>query len=117
MAATDNPVDVVASGGRREYRVATELILQDPAIDMLLVICGVPTFAGMTQTEHAAGTLEGVRISETKKPVVGVWLAGDVGKPGKDLLEMNRIPCYDDPSVATLCMARLTEYAEMHRKI
>ncbi len=115
MAATDNPVDVLASGGRREYRVATELMLRDPNIDMLLVLCGVPTFAGMTQTEHAAGTLEGVRTSGTNKPVVGVWLAGDVGKPGKDLLEMNRIPCYDDPSTAILCMARITQYVEMHK--
>jgi acyl-CoA synthetase (NDP forming) len=116
MASTDNPVDVVASGGRREYRVTTELMLKDPTIDMLLVICGVPTFAGMTQTEHAAGTLEGVRIADTKKPVVGVWLAGDVGKPGKDLLEMNRIPCYDDPAMATLCMAQVAKYSEMHPK-
>ncbi len=116
MASTDNPVDVVASGGRREYRVATELMLKDPQIDMLLVICGVPTFAGMTQTEHAAGTLEGVRMSDVKKPVVGVWLAGDVGKPGKDLLEMNRIPCYDDPAIAALCMSKAAEYSEMHLK-
>jgi acyl-CoA synthetase (NDP forming) len=116
MASTENPIDVVASGGRREYRVATELLLKDPNVDMLLVVCAVPTFAGMTQTEHAAGTLEGVRIAETSKPVVGVWLAGDVGKPGKDLLEMNRIPCYDDPAMGALCMAKVTEYADKHRE-
>jgi acetyl-CoA synthetase (ADP-forming) len=117
MASVNNPVDVVASGGRREYRIATELLLKDPNVDMLLVICGVPTFAGMTQTEHAAGTLEAVRTSATKKPVVGVWLAGDVGKPGKDLLEMNRIPCFDDPATAALCMARVAEYARLHDRL
>jgi acetyl-CoA synthetase (ADP-forming) len=115
IASTENPIDVVASGGRREYRVSTELMLKDSNIDMLLVICGVPTFAGMTQTEHAAGTLEGIRTADQGKPVVGVWLAADVGKPGKDLLEMNRVPCYDDPSMATLCMVRVAEYAEMRR--
>ena len=115
MASVENPIDVVASGGRREYRVSTELMLKDSNVDMLLVICGVPTFAGMTQTEHAAGTLEGIRTADEGKPVVGVWLAADVGKPGKDLLEMNRVPCYNDPYMATLCMARVAEYAEMHR--
>jgi acyl-CoA synthetase (NDP forming) len=115
MASTNNPIDVVASGGRREYRIATELLLKDNNVDILLVICAVPTFAGMTQTEHAAGTLEAVRSASIDKPVVGVWLAGDVGKPGKDLLEMNRIPCYDDPAQAALCIARVAEYAEMHR--
>jgi acyl-CoA synthetase (NDP forming) len=115
MASVENPIDVVASGGRREYRIATELLLLDVNVDILLVICGVPTFAGMTQTEHAAGTLEGLRQANTEKPVIGVWLAGDVGKPGKDLLEMNRIPCYDDPSMAALCIARITEYASKHK--
>ena len=115
MASVENPIDVVASSGRREYRVSTELMLKDSNVDMLLVICGVPTFAGMTQTEHAAGTLEGIRTADQGKPVVGVWLAADVGKPGKDLLEMNRVPCYDDPYMAALCMARVAEYAEMHR--
>jgi acetyl-CoA synthetase (ADP-forming) len=114
MASVENPVDVVASGGRKEYRITTELVLKDPNIDMLMVICGVPTFAGMTQTEHAAGTLEGIQTADLKKPVVGVWLAGDIGKPGKDLLEMNRIPCYDDPALAAMCIARVAEYSEMH---
>ena len=111
MASDQNPIDVVASGGRREYRIATELLLRDSNIDILLAICGVPTFAGMTQTEHAAGTLEGLRQASQSKPVVGVWLAGDVGKPGKDLLEMNRVPCYDDPSIAALCISRVVQYA------
>ncbi|MBS3793534.1 MAG: CoA-binding protein [Candidatus Thorarchaeota archaeon] len=113
MASVDNPVDVVASGGRREYKLATRLLLEDSAIDILLVICGVPTFAGMTQTEHAAGTLEGIRIANTDKPVVGVWLAGEIGKPGKDLLEMNRIPCYDDPNMAVLCCTKMSEYTRL----
>jgi acetyl-CoA synthetase (ADP-forming) len=116
MASAQNPVDVVASGGRHEYKIATELLLRDPKLDMLLIICGVPTFAGMTQTEHAAGTLEGARTANQGKPIVGVWLAGEVGKPGKDLLEMNRIPCYDDPHLALLCMAKLAQYSYYRRR-
>ena len=40
----------------------------------------------------------------------------DVGKPGKDLLEMNRIPCYDDPSLAALCISRIADYAEFRSR-
>jgi acyl-CoA synthetase (NDP forming) len=112
LASLDNPIDVVATGGRREYRIATEQALGDPGVDMLLEICAVPTFASMTQIEHAEGVLEGVRTAGVEKPVVGVWLAGNVGKPGKDLLESSRIPCYDDPALAVLCLARAVEYAE-----
>lgn len=115
LACPDNPVDVVASAGRQEYRVATECLLGDQNVDTLLVLCAVPTFAGMTATEHAEGMIEGILTSDFRKPVVGVWMAGDVGRPGKDLLESNRVPCYDDPSMAALCIARTTEYAEIHR--
>ncbi len=116
LASVNNPVDVVAGGGRREYKIATELLLNDNTVDILLVICGVPTFAGMTPTEHATGTLEGIRTASTDKPVVGVWLAGDIGKPGKELLEMNRIPCYDDPAIAAICISRITKYAEFRSR-
>ncbi|MHA1958832.1 MAG: acetate--CoA ligase family protein [Candidatus Thorarchaeota archaeon] len=112
IASVNNPVDIVANAGRNEYRISTQLLLKDSNIDALLVICAVPTFAGMTQTEHAAGTLEGVRNTDTGKPIVGVWLAGDIGQPGKDLLEMNQIPCYDDPALAALCMRRTVDYSE-----
>ena len=70
----------------------------------------------MTQTEHATGTLEGIRTASTDKPVVGVWLAGDIGKPGKELLEINRIPCYDDPTIAAICISRITDYAEFRSR-
>jgi len=114
LASVENPIDVVATGGRREYQIATEFALRDRSVDVLLVICAVPTFAGMTETEHAEGTLQGIRGSGTKKPVVGVWLAGDVGRPGKELLEAHNIPCYDDPALAIMCISRAVEYAQMH---
>lgn len=116
LASVDNPIDLVATAGRWEYRAATEKSLADSSVDILLAICVVPTFAGMTPTEHAEGLLEGVRASGAKKPVVGVWLAGEVGKAGRDLLESNRIPCYDDPALAALCMTCAAEYTESHRR-
>jgi acyl-CoA synthetase (NDP forming) len=117
LASVDNPIDLVATGGKREYRIATEQALRDPDVDMLLVICIVPTFANMTQTEHAEGMIDGMRNSGVQKPVVGVWLAGNVGQPGKDLLESGRVPCYDDPALAALCLARAAEYADYRRRV
>jgi acetate---CoA ligase (ADP-forming) subunit alpha len=116
LASVGNPIDLVASGGKREYRAATERTLRDPGVDMLLEICVVPTFGSMTQIEHAEGLLEGVRAAAVRKPVVGVWLAGDIGKPGKELLESNHIPCYDDPALAALSLARAAEYSEFRRR-
>lgn len=115
IASLNNPVDIVANAGKREYKITTELLLNDPNIDALLVICAVPTFAGMTRTEHATGLLEGALSADTGKPIAGVWLAGDIGQPGKELLEMNRIPCYDDPTLAAFCLSRAVGYSEWLR--
>jgi len=43
-AATANPVDLVAGATPQHYRQATELLLADPDVDAVLVIC-TPTFA------------------------------------------------------------------------
>ncbi len=43
-AATANPVDLVAGATPEHYRQATELLLADPDVDAVLVIC-TPTFA------------------------------------------------------------------------
>jgi acyl-CoA synthetase (NDP forming) len=112
IASINNPIDVVANAGRNEYRVTTQLLLEDPKVDALLVICAVPTFAGMSQIEHATGTLEGIKNADNGKPIVGVWLSGDISQPGKELLEMNQIPCYNDPALAALCITRTVRYSK-----
>ncbi len=114
LASVKNPVDVVATGGQKEYRFATEMLLKDTNIDILLVICVVPTFAGMSQTEHAIGTIEGVDAAHVNKPIAAIWLADEVGRPGIEILESRRIPCYDDPMRAAICLSKITEYAERH---
>ncbi len=56
-AATANPVDLVAGATPEHYRQATELLLADPDVDAVLVIC-TPTFAAPPR--QVAATVAGV---------------------------------------------------------
>ncbi|WP_048150676.1 acetate--CoA ligase family protein [Thermococcus sp. AM4] len=97
MAAVKNPVDMIASARGEDYYRTAKLLLQDPNVDMLIAICVVPTFAGMTPTEHAEGVIRAVKEVNNGKPVLGLFMAGYVSEKAKELLEANGIPSYERP--------------------
>lgn len=97
MAAVKNPVDMIASARGEDYYKTAKLLLQDPNVDMLIAICVVPTFAGMTPTEHAEGVIKAVKEVNNGKPVLGLFMAGYVSEKAKELLEANGIPSYERP--------------------
>lgn len=97
MAAVKNPVDMIASARGEDYYRTAKLLLRDPNVDMLIAICVVPTFAGMTPTEHAEGVIKAVKEVNNGKPVLGLFMAGYVSEKAKELLEANGIPSYERP--------------------
>lgn len=97
MAAVKNPVDMIASARGEDYYRTAKALLEDPNVDMLIAICVVPTFAGMTPTEHAEGIIRGVKEVNNGKPVLGLFMAGYVSEKAKELLEANGIPSYERP--------------------
>ncbi len=97
MAAVKNPVDMIASARGEDYYKTAKLLLEDKNVDMLIAICVVPTFAGMTPTEHAEGVIRAVKEVNNGKPVLGLFMAGYVSEKAKELLEENGIPSYERP--------------------
>lgn len=97
MAAVKNPVDMIASARGEDYYRTAKALLEDPNVDMLIAICVVPTFAGMTPTEHAEGIIRAVKEVNNGKPVLGLFMAGYVSEKAKELLEANGIPSYERP--------------------
>ncbi|WP_297064840.1 CoA-binding protein [Thermococcus sp.] len=97
MAAVKNPVDMIASARGEDYYRTAKALLKDPNVDMLIAICVVPTFAGMTPTEHAEGVIKAVKEVNNGKPVLALFMAGYVSEKAKELLEANGIPSYERP--------------------
>lgn len=97
MAAVKNPVDMIASARGEDYYRTAKFLLGDPNVDMLIAICVVPTFAGMTPTEHAEGVIRAVKEVNNGKPVLALFMAGYVSEKAKELLESKGIPSYERP--------------------
>jgi len=97
IAAVHNPVDMVASARGEDYYRVTKLLLNDENVDILIAICVVPTFAGMSMTEHAEGIIKAIRELRISKPVLALFMAGEVSAKARELLEKEGIPTYERP--------------------
>ncbi len=112
MAAVKNPVDMIASARGEDYYRTAKLLLQDPNVDMLIGICVVPTFAGMTPTEHAEGIIRAMKEVNNRKPVLAFFMAGYVSEKAKELLEKNGVPTYERPEDVASAAYALVKFAE-----
>ncbi len=112
MAAVKNPVDMIASARGGEYYRTAKLLLEDPNVDVLIAICVVPTFAGMTPTEHAEGVLRAMREVDNGKPVLAFFMAGYVSEKAKELLESKGVPTYERPEDVASAAYALVKFAE-----
>ena len=94
LVKPNNPMDIIASAREEDYYKATKAFLEDPNIDILIPICVVPTFLEMKPEEHMRGVLRAIKDTNTKKPVLPVWLSGEIAKIGRELSEKEGIPSF-----------------------
>ncbi|WP_456326971.1 acetate--CoA ligase family protein [Palaeococcus sp. (in: euryarchaeotes)] len=116
MAAVKNPVDMIASARGEDYYKTAKLLLEDPNADMLIAICVVPTFAGMTPTEHAEGVIRAMKEVNNGKPVLGLFMAGYVSEKAKEVLEKEGIPAYERPEDVGIAAYALAKFSEINEE-
>ncbi len=116
IAAVNNPVDMIASARGEDYYRTAKALLEDAGTDILISICVVPTFAGMTLDEHAKGIIRAVRDTGGRKPVIALFMAGEVSEKARELLEENSIPTYERPEDAAAAAYALYNYSRIHTK-
>jgi len=117
MAALKNPVDMIASATGEDYYKATKILLEDPNVDIIIAICVVPTFGGMSLTEHAEGVIKAYREMGMRKPVLAVFMSGEVSEPAEKLLGENGIPNYRRPEDAAAAAYALAKYSEHLKRL
>lgn len=72
-ASVKNPVDMIASAPLEHYVRTVESVLDDPEVDMLLVIY-LP-FLGLKDTDVAKALIE-IKARRSEKPLIGVFMTG-----------------------------------------
>ncbi len=111
MASTLNPVDMIASARWEQYYHTTRLLLEDENVDMVIATCVVPTFGGMSPTEHAEGVIEAWNDTGRTKPVIGLFMSGEISYRARKMLEDNGIPAYERPEDAASASHALYYYS------
>jgi acetyltransferase len=108
-AAIYNPVDVLGDAKADRYGVAIEAVLSDDNVDGLLVIL---TPQAMTEPIETAKTMLRLSKKYPNKPMIGVFIGGEMVEEATKILIENGIPVYDLPERGVAAIYGLCKYRE-----
>lgn len=96
-----NPVDVIGDAGPDRYRTAVRCVLEDEAVDALLVMnCPTGRAEAIDVATAIADEVRLARAAHIDKPVLACWL-GDVNAQSvRDVMVAAHIPTYATPDDA-----------------
>ncbi|MGE0517154.1 MAG: GNAT family N-acetyltransferase, partial [Hyphomicrobiaceae bacterium] len=97
-----NPVDIIGDANEVRYRNAMDILLEDPAVDAVLVI-NCPT-AVASSLESAKAVVEATREKKSRggslKPVFACWLGDGSARPSRQLFAESAIASFETPENA-----------------
>ena len=110
-AGVGNPVDMIASAGKEQYRRTIETVAADPNIDALIV-CFTPPL--VTKAEDVGQAIvEAISEANIDKPILAVFLSA---ADAPDIVRAKRIPSYRFPETAAIALARAARYRQWRER-
>jgi acetyl coenzyme A synthetase (ADP forming)-like protein len=110
-ASFGNPVDMIASASAESYGRTLSAVLDDPGVDMAMVINVTPLLANPIDVLHAIGEVARARA----KPTLAVMMATDEFYE-EIKLRRDLPPVYRFPESAARALAMLARYAAWRRR-
>ncbi len=107
-ASVRNPVDMIATATAESYRVALEIVLEDPGVDAAIAAFVPPL--GIRQEDVAESIVAASRTSPDT-PVLAVLMGRDGLPQGRAELQAAGIPAYIFPESAARALGTLNRYA------
>jgi acetyltransferase len=101
-----NPIDILGDSDPERYARATDIALQDPNSDGLLVILAPQ---GMTDPAKVAEGLK-AHAKTHGKPILASWMGGAGVEPGVKILTAAGIPAFDYPDSAVRAFKSMWNY-------
>lgn len=106
-ANVHNPVDVLGDALADRYEFALSTLLDDPGVDMVLVLL---TPQAMTQEKETAEAVVRVAKAKPGKPILACFLGAGRVREALVVLRDGQIPAYDSPEAATLTAKEMVDY-------
>jgi len=108
-ASLQNPFDMLASASPDDYSYCLDILLNEPAVDSVLVILPPPP---MFRAEHVAAALAPI-VRAAAKPVIVALLGSHLVRDAFAAFAAARIPTYPFPERAASALAALSARAEL----
>ncbi|TFG09803.1 acetyl-CoA synthetase [Candidatus Heimdallarchaeota archaeon] len=104
-----NPLDLIAGANGRSYYEVTKAMLEDPDIDIVVPCAVIPTFLGMTLDEHFSGVIKAWNETGRKKPIIPIFMSGELVNKSKEIAEKEKAPIFLSPREAAFAVKVLIE--------
>ncbi|MCF8365461.1 MAG: GNAT family N-acetyltransferase [Bacteroidales bacterium] len=104
----NNPVDVLGDANPARVAKATEIVLNDPEVDAVMVILTPQAMTKPTDTAKAI-----IELAEsTSKPILATWLGGKSMRESMNLFSGSGIAAYRTPEQAVRAFMTLVNYSK-----
>lgn len=107
-ASVNNPVDILGDALADRYLAATNIVLEDPSVDMIMFIV-TPQF--ITQIEDTAKMIIRLKKSHSK-PVFTVFLGEKYVSIGIERMHDAYVPVFDEITTAVSSIADIVDYGK-----
>jgi acetyltransferase len=108
-SAIGNPIDVLGDASADRYKFAMEETLKDENVYSLIVLL---TPQAMTQVEETAKKIIKLKKDFPDKPIISIFMGGEMVSKARELLQLNEIPSFDFPEDGIQTLSALYRYSE-----
>lgn len=108
-----NPIDVLGDAKADRYEFALSAALDDPGIDIVLVLL---TPQAMTESEATAEAVGHLAQAKPAKPILACFMGGGRVREAMRILCRHSIPQYDSPETAVAAIKAMADYAAWRAK-
>lgn len=103
-----NPIDVLGDATPERFAGATEIVLEDPNVDAVLVLLTPQAMTAPTETAEAIAAL----ATKTSKSIMAGWLGGASMREGIQIFNQAGISSYPTPEQAIRAFMTLSNFAQ-----
>ena len=109
----NNPIDALGTAQAEDYGKVLELSLSSDDVDGVILIL---TPQAMTEGQETADKIVEMRNKHPHKPIVTVFIGGEILGPSIHHLKKNKIPCFPHPERGVRAMSALVEYDRIRKR-
>jgi acetate---CoA ligase (ADP-forming) len=102
-----NPIDVLGDALADRYKIAIDIVIDDPNVDAVLVLL---TPQAMTEAAETAKAMANASDRKTGKPIFAAFLGAGKVAEAVEVLRSSGIPQYDCPESAVLTIKTMVDY-------